>query len=133
MFQSKHFLLIPIAILVTITGILLIQNVNLAQKLQTANEDKQILEETVDNYTDVFGKVQFEEKENHYPGINILRTKGFIAAALEELEPVVDEAGGVLEVGKPYSATATVSRPVGVADYPPCVLCPVYSNCKQQR
>lgn len=122
MFQSKYFLLIPIALLITITGVLLIQNVSLAGQLQVVKDDNKKLEETVANYTDVFGKVLFScNSIECIPGINILRTKAFIATALEELKPVVDENGGVLEVGKPYSATATVSRPVGAADYPPLV------------
>lgn len=124
--RSSFFIIVTISIIAT--TILYAQNLNLNEEIQTVNENNKRLQSSIDNYTSIFGKTVFDDNDGDYQSINTLETKAFIASAVTEFVPV-----DVIKVGEPYSATVTVSRPGGIADYPPLTGYVLHTQIRKQN
>lgn len=112
MLRSQYFLFASIAVLLTIMGIILAQNIALNEQIQSTDESNQKLQHILNNYTDTFGDVSFSQD---IPTSSWkLETSAFVASSLDELTPV-----NIIKANEQYSVTATVTRPSGIADYPP--------------
>ena len=104
------------------------QNILLNEQIQLTTKNNTELQSSLDNYTNIFGKTVFDDNDGDYRSINTLETKAFIASAVTEFVPV-----DVIKVGKAYSATVTVSRPGGIADYPPLTGYVLHTGIRKQN
>lgn len=119
--------IIAVAMLVVASASLYTQNTILNEQIQMTAKNNTQLQFVLDNYVNIFGKTVFDDNDGNYQSINTLETKAFIASSVDEFTPV-----DIVQVGKQYSATATVSRPSGVADYPPLVGYALHVQIKKQ-
>lgn len=126
----KTRFLIIIGILITIfsisTGFVLNENVNLTRQIQETNSDNQKLESILRNYTDTFGNVSFDQ--DIPKSAWKIESKVFVTSALDELTPV-----SMVKVAESYSITATITRPSGIADYPPLLGYVMYIEVQDQN
>jgi hypothetical protein len=110
--MKTRLLIIVLAISVSIGIFFYAQNILLNEQIQMTIKNNNQLQSALKNYTDTFGNISFEQDIRKSPWT--LETKTFVASAVQELIPI-----DAVKVGEQYSVTATVTRPTGIADYPP--------------
>ena len=109
----QYLLFISMAILITSIGLILAQNIVLNEQIQSINANSQKLQHVLNNYTDTFGDVSFDQNDVSTSNWK-LEAKAFIATSLDELTPITD-----VKINERYSVTGIAARPSGISDYPP--------------